>query len=360
MVAPVVLFSPMAIGQALGCPPDAPPHSGGTVIASIEFTNFKVLRAARIELGPFNLIIGPNGSGKTSVLLALQRLRQFAARPPVFGPPPAGHRAEGGLLRFRFGAPFADIEALLECAPDGLGRTLRIDGPGDLPVRWSQLVARLTTLRVVALEQAALARTSPAGAPILLGDDGTNLPAALFRLQREDRDSYERVVAEFRRILPEYRSVGAEAASDGSRRLYAEIEGEERRLGAEDLSQGTLVLIGLLVLTQARPMPAVLCLEEIDRGIHPRLLREIRDLLYRMSYPEGGAAPTQILTTTHSPYLLDLFREQLEEVVIAQKRGAEATFERLSDREDLRDAIGSASLGDLWYSGILGGIPDER
>ena len=329
------------------------------MIASIDFTNFKILRSARIELGPFNLIIGPNGSGKTSVLLALQRLRQFAARPPVYGKPPANRRGECGALHFRFAAPFADIEACLECEPDGSGRALYVEGTGELPPRWAKLVARLTTLRVVALDQAALARPSPAGAPILLGDDGTNLPAALHRLQREEPETHMRIESEFRRILPEYRSVGVEVSSDGTRKLVAEIEGESRRLGADELSQGTLVLLGLLVLTQVRPLPAILCLEEIDRGIHPRLLREIRDLLYRMSYPEDGAEPAQILTTTHSPYLLDLFREQLEEVIIAQKRGSEATFERLSDRADLREAIGNASLGDLWYSGILGGVPGE-
>ncbi len=331
------------------------------MIASIEFTNFKVLRSARIELGPFNLLIGPNGSGKTSALLALQRLRQFAARPPAFGGGPgAGAGAESpGLLHFRFTPPFHDLEAFIDCAPDGSGRVLRVEGTGDLPGRWGQLVSRLTTLRVIALDQAALARPSPAGAPIMLGDDGTNLPAALHRLEREEPESFARVQAEFRRVLPEYRSIGVAVAPDGARRLVAGIEGEDRRLGAEDLSQGTLVLLGLLVLTQARPAPAILCLEEIDRGMHPRLLREIRDLLYRLSYPSAGGLVSQILATTHSPYLLDLFREQLEEVIVTQKRGAEATFERLSDREDLRGAIGNASLGDLWYSGILGGVPDE-
>lgn len=330
------------------------------MIASIEFTNFKILRDARIELGPFNLLIGPNGSGKTSVLLALQLLRRLAGRPPVFGPPPAGAQQPGnGLLRFGFTAPDAAIDAVIECAPDGTARSLRVDGPGDLPVRWGRLVARLTTLRTVALDQAALSRPSPPGAPILLGDDGTNLAASLDRIQREEPEAYSRIVAEFCRILPEYRTVGVTVAPDGTRRIVAGIVGETRELGTDDLSQGTLVLIGLLVLTQGRPYPAILCLEEIDRGIHPRLLREIRDLLYRMCFPADESLPAQILTTTHSPYLLDLFRDQLEEVIVAQKRGTEATFERLSDREDLRGAIGNASLGDLWYSGILGGVPDE-
>lgn len=330
------------------------------MIASIEFTNFKVLRSARIELGPFNLLIGPNGSGKSSALLALQRLRQLAGRAPAFGAlPPPRRPVGGGWLHFRFLPPYQDIEAMLECSADGSGCALHVAGAGELPTRWAQLVGRLTTLRVMALDQAALARPSPAGAPILLGDDGTNLPAALHRLEREDPAAFARVQAEFRRILPEYRTVGVAVAADGSRRLAAEIEGESRQLGADDLSQGTLVLLGLLVLTQAQPLPGILCLEEIDRGIHPRLLREIRDLLYRMSYPAAPVPMTQILATTHSPYLLDLFREQLEEVIIAQKHGTEATFERLSDREDLRDAIGGASLGDLWYSGILGGVPGE-
>lgn len=216
------------------------------MIASIEFTNFKILRSARIELAPFNLIIGPNGSGKTSVLVALQRLRQFAGRPPQFVAKEFPASKDCGQLLFRFQAPFDDLTAQLECAPDGTGRALRIVGGHDAPARWPALMARLAAVRVVALEQAALARPSPAGAPILLGDDGTNLPAALDRLQREEPETFARIVAEFCRILPEYRSLGCSTLPDGTRRLGAEIVGESRTLGAEELSQGTLVLIGLL------------------------------------------------------------------------------------------------------------------
>jgi hypothetical protein len=47
-------------------------------------------------------------------------------------------------------------------------------------------------------------------------------------------------------------------------------------------------------------------------------------------------------------------------VVIAEKHGREAHFFRLSDRADLAELLAGASLGDLWYSGILGGVPEER
>jgi hypothetical protein len=68
----------------------------------------------------------------------------------------------------------------------------------------------------------------------------------------------------------------------------------------------------------------------------------------------------QVIATTHSPFFLDLFRDHLEEIVIANKIGQEAKFERLSDRPDINELLGDASLGDVWYSGILGGVPCEK
>jgi predicted ATPase len=96
--------------------------------------------------------------------------------------------------------------------------------------------------------------------------------------------------------------------------------------------------------------------------MHPRSLRELRDTLYRLSYPRDEGlerAPVQVITTTHSPYLLDQFREHPEEVILASKQGRAATFERLSDRADIMELMKEAHLGDLWYSGILGGVPGE-
>ena len=131
---------------------------------------------------------------------------------------------------------------------------------------------------------------------------------------------------------------------------------------AENLSQGTLYLLAILTLAFAPQSPAVVCLEEADRGMHPRSLREVRDTLYRLSYPKETGMdrdPVQVITTTHSPYLLDQFREHPDEVVLASKHGTAAKFERLSDRADIMDLMKEAHLGDLWYSGILGGVPEE-
>jgi hypothetical protein len=84
--------------------------------------------------------------------------------------------------------------------------------------------------------------------------------------------------------------------------------------------------------------------------------------LYRLSHPGNGepqAMRSQIVATTHSPYLLDLFREHPEEVVVAEKHGRASTFRRLCDCPDLSEMMAGVSLGDLWYSGVIGGVPEE-
>jgi predicted ATPase len=136
----------------------------------------------------------------------------------------------------------------------------------------------------------------------------------------------------------------------------------QHQIKAADLSQGTLLALAIMTLAYLPDPPPIMAFEEPDRGLHPRLLRDVRDALYRLAYPENfGEArkPVQVIATTHSPYMLDLFRDHPDEIVIASKVGDNVKFERLSDRPDLDEILADSHLGDLWYSGILGGVPDQ-
>ncbi|MBI2512943.1 MAG: AAA family ATPase [Opitutae bacterium] len=333
------------------------------MLASVHFKNFKALRSAAVRIEPFNLVIGPNGSGKTSLIQALLRLRTLAALPAAHTTDTKHVRHGGPEIEFRFRPPFERLRVVCACTHDELvcDTLVVLRAPGDPEEKlWNDLRARLLTIRGFLFDHYAMAAPARRDDRRELASNAGNLAAVLSEWREHTPGALEKLEAEFRRIVPEFsglefRDVGAERVE-----LLARVNGDA--VPADSLSQGTLYLLAVLALAFAPEPPAVVCLEEADRGVHPRMLREIRDALYRLSYPQAFGetrAPVQVITTTHSPYLLDLFKEHPEEVVLANKHGRSATFERLSERKDLRELLGESNLGDLWYSGILGGTPDE-
>jgi predicted ATPase len=333
------------------------------VIASVHFKNFKALREASIQLGAFNLLIGPNGSGKTSLIQALLRLRTLAALPSAHTHELAHPRVGGPEIEFTFMPPFDSVRVRAACAHDELVcDTLVVDHPsGSAGERaWEKLRERLLSIRGFLFDHYAMAVPAKRDERRELSSNAGNLAAVLADWRERHPGAFSALEAEFCRLVPEFS--GLEFQEVGERvELLARLNGE--RVSADNLSQGTLYLLAVMTLAFSPEPPGLVCLEEADRGVHPRLLREVRDTLYRLSYPAetgGSRAPVQVITTTHSPYLLDLFRDHPEEVILAQKHGRLASFACLSDRTDLRELIGEASLGDLWYSGILGGTPESE
>jgi predicted ATPase len=326
------------------------------VIASVAFRNFKVLRETSLVLAPFNLVIGPNGSGKTSLIQALLRLRALAKLPPAPGEAKTG----GPQIEFRFWPPHDRVHVNLGCLSDHVCDLLRVV-PADAP-EWPVVRAMIAHIRSYRLDQEAMAEPSLVRTGAELSAGGGNLAAVLATLRTRAPAEFAALTAEVIRLVPEFCGLEVTEDAAGAAEFGLRLDNGEV-VTADNLSQGTLYLLGMLALAFDPDPPSVLCIEEIDRGIHPRMLREVRDALYRLSYPESfGLArrAVQVIATTHSPYLLDLFREHPEEVVIAQKHGAEAHFERLADRADLKELLSEGSLGDMWFSGILGGVPEER
>lgn len=333
------------------------------MIAAVQFRNFKALRSTAVKLAPFNLVLGPNGSGKTSLIQALLRLRTLAGLAPAPQPPPAGG---GPRIDFAFNAPYQDIGVSLGCSQDELVCNIlavnRPPGPSGEAL-WEELRAKLRAIRAYLFDHYAMAVPAQPTDPVELTSNGGNLAAVLAHWQTHHPAAFAALDAEFRRLMPDFAALELRSGAAGAIELGARLKTNGHDfITAEDFSQGTLYQLAILVLAFSPQPPAVVCLEEADRGMHPRSLRELRDTLYRLSYPrdEGmDRAPVQVITTTHSPYLLDQFKEHPEEVILASKQGRAATFERLSDRADIIELMKEANLGDLWYSGILGGVPGE-
>lgn len=336
------------------------------MIAAVHFQNFKALRSAAVRLAPCNLLLGPNGSGKTSLIQALLRLRTLAALPAVHASDLKGQRPTGPQIEFHFNPPFQNVRVTLGCNSDELVcNSLVVDHPAGLPgiAQWGELRTQLQSIRAFLLDHYAMALPAKRDEGNELSSNGGNIAAVLAGWKERQPAAFAALEAEFRRLSPEFAALGVREVRGDRIELTARLANAGREIiPADSLSQGTLYLLAILTLAFAPTPPAVVCLEEADRGMHPRSLREVRDALYRLSYPKDlgmSREPVQVITTTHSPYFLDQFKEHPEEIILASKKGSEANFERLSDRADIMELMKEAHLGDLWYSGILGGVPGE-
>lgn len=335
------------------------------MIASIAFRNFKALRQASVSLEPFNLVIGPNGSGKSSLIEALMQLRVLA-RLPLADTQRDDVEAnrDGPEVSFRFYPPFDGWEVVLACTHE-----TRCDLLQAIPLstgqgldRWDELKTRLCSARRYELDHSAIARPAVLKPDKELSSNGGNLASLVNYWREQSPVAFAGWREDVLRVFSEYQEVSWLDRGEGTVCLGLQLQGEDRIVPAEDLSQGTLYALALFALSRD-PDPAYsTCIEELDRGLHPRLLREVRDALYRLSHPSASGLvrePGQVIVTTHSPYLLDLFRDHPEEIILSEKEGTKAHFLRLADRPDLKELMEGATLGDLWFSGLLGGVPRD-
>jgi predicted ATPase len=340
------------------------------MIESITFENFRVLRSTTLPLGPFTLIIGPNNSGKSTALQALEEFAkptglQFAdvASVGLTASPPT-HVA----LEIHWAPPRSELLTVLEWVPARkvVRKHERADSArGDGIDRDAQelLDRTLRSCRVYALDAPAIARYVQIQPSLELQSDGSGLAGVIEGLRERDPERFDALNSEVARWLGEFDRILFEVPHPGHKGVLLRTREGHYQIRARDLSQGTLLALALLTLAYLPDPPPIIALEEPDRGIHPCLLREVRDAIYRLSYPDAFGErrkPVQVIATTHSPYMLDLFREHPEEVVVASKVGNEAKFQRLVDHPQIDEILAHAPLGEVWYSGILGGVPTDK
>ena len=331
------------------------PTSTTSMIESVHFRNFKVLREATLPLGRLTLLVGPNGSGKSVALQGLRALRHPGTL--EYDQIASAVRKEADrdvqvVVRWR--APGQALMLTSRWTRDEVtGPECRIfAGSFDIP----SVLAKLERVRIYRLDADALAAPVPLTPDIELEESGARLAGVLDRLRDWDEERFDRLNDEVGQWLPEYERVQFETPAAGQRGFLLRAREGRVAVPARHLSQGTLRILALLTLAHDPAPPAVICFEEPDRGIHPQLLGRVRDALYRLAYPESfedEREPVQVMLTTQSAPFVNLFLEHPQAIVLAQKTGLEARFERLSDRPDVEDLLRETPLAERWFPPAL-------
>lgn len=334
------------------------------MIKAIRFQNYKVLKNTTLPLQKFTLIIGPNGSGKSTAVSALRNMigYQMLARASVVSAgAPLG---EAVSIRVQYAPPDEQYEAVTEWhGPDRGAFGIRQIGPMSVTsVGTNRLVQDLQRVRVYSLEAEQLASSVQPQPEMALGERGDGLAGVLDRLRDQFPERFQAFTEEFTRWLPEFDRVLFDTVAPGQKAIFLRTSLGKHRIPASALSQGTLLALGILTVAYQPDPPPVVAFEEPDRGIHPRLLHDVRDAMYRLAYPEDyseSRPAVQVIATTHSPYMVDLFRDHLGDVVIAEKQNGESKFESVASRPDVNKILEESHLGEAWYTGVLGGVPPK-
>lgn len=336
------------------------------MIKSVHFKNFKALVDATLPLNRFTLIVGPNGSGKSTAMQGLLA----AGHPQRLSPLQA---ITASLKK----GPKTPVEIKIEWDVNNsvvISRSgWHLHGNSFLGPTWTtptgelphairvRLIKVLSSFQIYSFDAQRIANSVHLEPGLSLASDGSNLAGVLDGLRDSDPERFELLNEELGRWLPEFDRILFETPSPGHRSVLLRTRAGHR-IEASDLSHGTLFALAFITLAYLPNPPAIVCFEEPERGIHPRLLREVRDAMYRLCYPEEYGEkrdPVQVIATTHSPYFLDLYKDHPEEIVIAHKDEQGVHFERLSDKPNVDEFLQDAPLGEVWYSGILGGVPSN-
>ena len=334
------------------------------MIESVRFRNFKALRDTILPLNPFTLLIGPNGSGKSTALQAL-RLAGKPSEAIYLHLKTVGQNSSDAAsveVVIKWGNPYENVTTITRWVERGYEPPVHeVSGNTTLSGNEQNLLnAILSRIQIYSFDARSLAAQVQLVPDLQLDGYGVGLAGVLDQLRDRDPDRFEALRGEFSRCIPEFDQISFNTVGHGFKELALRTREGHHIIRVQDVSQGTLLALAILTLAYLPDPPSIVCLEDPDRGLHPRLLRDVQDALYRLSYPQDFGEtrlPVQVLATTHSPYFLDLFRDHPEQVVIAHKTVPEARFERLLQRVDIHEILGEAHLGDVWYSGILGGVP---
>lgn len=199
------------------------------------------------------------------------------------------------------------------------------------------------------------ARQPVRAGPDSITEDASNLAAAIMLLRADDQ-IYQDFLDDARAMVPGLEDIVLEGIDGAVPAIGVRLIERGLKDGTylADASYGTVRVLALLALLYDPEPPLLTCIEEIDHGLHPHLLDRLVERL------RDASRRTQFLIATHSPALVN--RLKPEELIVCERAPDGSTILPAANPSDIRlkeRAVGGElGLGELWFSGALGGVPE--
>ena len=392
-----------------------PRYNPSTAPARIEYLrveNYRALKAVELkELTPLTVLLGPNGSGKSTFLDVFsflsecfqhnlryawdrrgraKELRTRGAEGPIVFELKYRERPDLPLITYHLaidegargpvvveewlhwrrkprGRPFRFLEYHA-----GQGRAISGEMPDEddqrveIPLSSPDLIAvnalgqfadhpRVAALRefitdwyISYLSIADTHGQPEAGPQSRLSKSGDNLANVVQYLKEQYPERLERIFEVLRQRIPRLEAVQADPMPDGRLLLQIKDAPFDTPIHARYASDGTLKMLAYLIVLYDPNPPQFIGIEEPENFLHPRLLPELAEEC------RAASERTQLLVTTHSPFLLDGLRANEVRVLYRDEFGYTKAV-RASDIVGIQEQIqAGATLGNLWTEGYFG------
>jgi len=170
------------------------------MIEWIEFKNFKALRSAKLPLSRFTLIVGANGSGKSTALggiFALEGPIDFARTLTV-----GSSVHESITIRAKWSEQNNGY-IIFRSVDQHAGQAARFEPDGGNKLRREPRLS-LSRARLFSLDANAIAHSVHLQPKLELAHTGANLAGVLDRLRDENPERFEALNQELARWIPEF------------------------------------------------------------------------------------------------------------------------------------------------------------
>ncbi len=297
-------------------------------VKQLAIRNFGCILDVELALTRLHALIGPNDSGKSTILRAIQQSEPERVK-------------NGPLLGVVSGSWVAgewhDVD------PDGVaGAAVRqtMDERGDVP---------LLRLDPDALRKAC--RLMPSTREQwFINDRGEGLAGLYDALLSRDRRGFSKLENEFRALFPTVDSLRLDTLDDATKGLGVTLA-DETEVTAAEMSEGMLYWLAFAIVEHLSA-PQVLLIEEPENGLHPSRIREVVRILRKIS------ESTQVILATHSPLVInELQPEEVTIVTRTEERGTICT--PMVQTKNFEERARVYALGELWLSYADGELEKE-
>nr|WP_315238280.1 AAA family ATPase [uncultured Albidiferax sp.] len=196
---------------------------------------------------------------------------------------------------------------------------------------------------------AARGRKEPSGDSEHLSETGDNLPLVARYLYEQYPQDFQNILTTMARRVPGVRAVEPLLLDDGYLTLRFQDGSFKTPFLDRYVSDGTIKMFAYLVLLHDPKPHPLLCVEEPENQLYPKLMVELAEE-FRLYAQRGG----QVLVSTHSPDFLNAV--ELDEVFWLVKNDGGTQIRRARDDAQIAAYMADGDqMGNLWKQGFFEG-----